>query len=181
MKVTSIDVGTRNFAICVVDDLGYSDIGAHNILFWDHHDFGHVTMELLIRRLAEYLLAHPIVYDVDRVFIEAQNISASPIRCFHAAIYSHFITHKINNGLSFSLADISAGAKFKFYKGPAVKYKRATNKRVDRKNKLMAQFEKLTGHMITAPYIWYRKLSKKDDACDCMMQAFYILKNFNPK
>lgn len=112
-RVTSIDVGTTNMAVCVVEQLPMpsssstkdetmADLGVprypYSIVYWDLIDLRTQSTSEAVSNMTREFMSRPMLYDgVTDVAIESQEMSRPIMQRLNSALQAHFETWSIMN------------------------------------------------------------------------------------
>ena len=181
MKILSIDVGTRNLGVCILDaPLNAPDAPVpFSILHWEVIDLHASTSSSATRSCVGAFWSRPTFYDVDVVLIESQDRAVSKMRRLSNAIESHFETVRVVLGKTYRIDWSSGDVKLRAYDGPVV-WETPKTKSKYRMNKLVGEEHAralLKQWGADERLEWYEALAKKDDSADCLLQAVYYAKN----
>ena len=178
MKILSIDVGTRNLGVCILE---YASLDAPGrILHWEVIDLHAKTSSTATRSCVQaFWSRRPMFYDVDVILIESQDRAVSKMRRLSNAIESHFETVRVVLDKTYRIDWSSGDVKLRAYDGPVVweepktktKYKMNKLLGIEHARALLAQWESIEW------IDWFEKLPKQDDVADCLLQAVYYAKN----
>lgn len=169
MKILSIDIGTKNFAYCILDGTV--------ITHWEVINLKASTARDATSSMINTFNNRQYVYDVDVVLIESQEAATSKMKRISNAVQSHFETVRIYRQFTkYSIEWSSGDVKLRVYKGPEIWKPLKARSGYSHNKKLGVEHTKALLHEETENesfYKWFMTLGKKDDAADCYLQAKY--------
>lgn len=151
MRVLSIDVGTKNLALCLID----SEKVIHE---WDVDGVPSEHKDHIFLLLKKHLDARPWTLTADTVLIEKQPDKNKRMKSVENFLHTYFLVHELNTIL------YDARHKVPDVVGPG---KRRYNQRKMVSIERCIDFLKETNQRIE----FFKKHSKKDDLADTVMQA----------
>lgn len=167
MRILSVDVGTRNLAMVLVDTAGVTKTA--KIVYWNVIDMGQIKgtksdiSNLTLETLCDF---DDTLVQVDRVYIEQQpRINATMVRVSHT-IGAFYQMQAIYRGADIDVAFVPASCKDAYVnKQLGVKRTRIYKERKQRATRVVQG--------MTLPEHYKKQLDaskKKDDLCDCLLQ-----------
>lgn len=157
MNVLSVDIGIKNFAICILNN--------NEIIYWEviqlEKKCKNINWNNLIKKLYTILVNLIQKYKIDMVLIEQQMIST--MKMISIGVLMFFITKNINCKI------ISSTEKLKYFKGKKTTYNERKNIAIS-----LTHFYLLQERF----HPWnefFENHKKKDDLSDCFLYCFNFI------
>lgn len=194
-SVVSIDVGTRNLAICVLEyNRERSSKYPFTIKHWELLDLNSFNSPYVATtNMIKQFMSRQYLYsdDITHVLIESQDASVDLMKRLASAIQSHFETHWAISLSSSKVVFCHGASKLNLYSesdrvdlSSKSKSNHDYNKTVAKKHckKLLEYGCKNNWVEYNQFKNWYTALPKKDDVADALLQGgYYLLKHNSTK
>lgn len=177
MSIISIDVGTVNMGICIMDT-------KETIKYWDVINIKAKSAKDTCKNLFLCLDKIKELEEVTRVLIEKQPTMNPRSRVVEGYIISYFVMKNIDFKLNRSITTYSPKYKLRCYKGKVPKFKVKSAYTIRKKTAIFHTREMIKGVQDQYFVDFFESCKKKDDASDaylmCIAYIRFVLNKFKP-